>query len=286
MAAPRRTGVAPMGRLIALLACCHPGPCVAVTAMTTALGAAAGLGPLRCVGLAAAILTGQLAIGWTNDALDAAADRQTARSDKPIAAGRITARAVAVAAIAAGVACVPLSLVLGWRAGVVHLVAVAGGLGYDLVLKRTVLSFLPYAVSFGLLPAVVSLQLAGHPWPPATVLAAGALIGVGAHLADAMPDLDIDRAAGVRGFPHRIGRSASAAVSAAALLVATALLAVQVRSEAPAAAIAGAIVAVSVTAAGAAAAARAPAGRAAFTAVVLVAAVDVVLLIVAGSTLG
>ncbi len=43
----------------------------------------------------------------------------------------------------AAAACVPLSLASGWRAGVAHLVAVAGGWAYDLGLKRTVWSWLP-----------------------------------------------------------------------------------------------------------------------------------------------
>jgi 4-hydroxybenzoate polyprenyltransferase len=41
--------------------------------------------------------------------------------------------------------------------------------------------------------------------PAAWVLAAGALLGVGAHLLNVLPDLADDEATGVRGLPHRLG---------------------------------------------------------------------------------
>ena len=48
--------------------------------------------------------------------------------------------------------CVPLSFAMGWAAGAAHLVAVASAAGYNLGLKATALSPLPYALSFGLVP--------------------------------------------------------------------------------------------------------------------------------------
>ena len=61
-------------------------------------------------------------------------------------------------------------------------------------LKATVWSWAPYAVCFGLLPAVVTLSLPGSPRPAWWAMAAGALLGVGAHLANVLPDLEDDRA--------------------------------------------------------------------------------------------
>ena len=48
--------------------------------------------------MVAAVSTGQLSIGWSNDALDAARDRLAGRTDKPVAAGRLPRRTVAAAA--------------------------------------------------------------------------------------------------------------------------------------------------------------------------------------------
>ena len=98
-----------------------------------------------------------------------------------------------------------------------HLGAVAGGWAYDLGLKRTLWSWLPYAVSFALLTAFVILGLPGHPAPPPWLLLAGALLGTGAHFLNVVPDVDDDLEAGVRGLPQRIGAVRSAAVGAALL---------------------------------------------------------------------
>jgi 4-hydroxybenzoate polyprenyltransferase len=53
----------------------------------------------------------------------------------------------------------------------------------------------------------------------------GALLGVGAHLLNVLPDLDEDRRAGIRGFPHRIGSRASRVLAPVLLLAGTVLLA-------------------------------------------------------------
>jgi len=49
---------------------------------------------------------------------------------------------------------VPLSLALGWRAGAAHIVAVGSAWHYDLWLKRTPASALPFALSYQRVPSV------------------------------------------------------------------------------------------------------------------------------------
>jgi 4-hydroxybenzoate polyprenyltransferase len=208
-----------------LVIACHPLPCVAVTAFAAAWAVAVGL-PAGRVGLVAlAVLHGQLSIGWCNDAVDAPRDLAAGRRDKPIPAGLVTTRQLGIAAGAALLACVVASLILGIAPGVVHLVAVASGWAYDLVLKPTPASPLPYAVSFGLLPAVVTLAATPSHWPPAGVLVGAALLGTGAHFANTVGDAEHDAATGVRGLPQRIGPTASLRVSAVLVaLAAVALL--------------------------------------------------------------
>ena len=65
--------------------------------------------------------------------------------------GRSPVAVVRRAALAAAAACVVLSLALGWRAGLTHVAAVAVAWAYNARLKSTPWSWLPYAVSFGLL---------------------------------------------------------------------------------------------------------------------------------------
>ncbi len=216
---------APAGsRVLALAMSCHPVPTIGVTTLVTVLAVVADNTWPTVLLVALAVLTGQLSIGWSNDVLDASRDAAVHRSDKPLATGAISHRAVTAATVVAVAATVPLSLALGWRAGVVHLVAVASGWAYNLLLKSTVLSVLPYVVTFGLLPAVATLPLPAHPWPPMWVLAAGALIGVAAHFGNVVPDLDEDAAAGVRGLPHYVGRVGSGVAACAAALAAIAVV--------------------------------------------------------------
>ncbi|MGH8823069.1 MAG: UbiA family prenyltransferase [Jiangellaceae bacterium] len=212
------------GRVRGLLLACHPLPAAAVTSLTVALAAVAGVRGVVLATLGAAVLAGQVCVGWVNDLVDRDLDRASARTDKPVAAGRVGVRDVGVAALGAGVACVPLSLALGTLPGACHLIAVVAALVYDVGLKRTVWSWVPYAVGFGLLPVVVWLvSPAGEP-PPAWMVAAGASLGVGSHGANVLPDHTRDRAAGVMGLPQRLGAQALRTGTAAALLTALGLL--------------------------------------------------------------
>ena len=208
----------------ALALSCHPLPSVAVTALSAGLAALANLPMGRGLLLTATVFTGQLSIGWSNDYLDAARDRAVDRSDKPVAAGAVTPRMTAIATVAAVVLTLTLSAVLGWRGGSVSVLTVLCGWLYNLGLKSTVLSWLPYAIAFGLLPAVATLSAEPSRWPAAWVLAAGALLGVAAHLANVLPDLREDIATGIRGLPHRLGARGTALTAAALLLAASAVI--------------------------------------------------------------
>ncbi|MFC8076141.1 UbiA family prenyltransferase [Streptomyces sp. NPDC057307] len=210
------------GRALALS--CHPGPVVAVTALTLALALTAGHGAGRWALLTAAVLTGQLSVGWCNDAYDARRDIVNGRRDKPVAAGTVGRGTVWRAAFGALALCVPLSLACGVLAGTAHLIAVAAAWAYNLRLKATPLSWLPYAIGFASLPALVSLSLPGSPWPAWWAVTGGALLGVGAHLADVLPDIRGDLATGVRGLPHRLGATGSRLLLPVPLVAASVVL--------------------------------------------------------------
>jgi 4-hydroxybenzoate polyprenyltransferase len=266
--------------LAGLVRACHPEPAVAVTAIAAGLAWGAGAPVLRVAGAFAA---GQLATGWSNDWIDRDRDLRTGRTDKPVVQGSLSPGALRTAAGLATAACVPLSLALGARAGCAHLAAVGSALSYNALLKSGPLSFLPYAVSFGLLPEIVVLATPGGGLAPPWASAAGALLGVGAHLANALPDLEDDLAMGVRGLPHRLGRPLSTAAMAGLLLTATGLLAYG-PGEPGRAGVAALVVAGALTTAGIGLSRR-PGSRAAFLAAVSVAVVDVALLLARGAEL-
>ncbi|MFE3663029.1 UbiA family prenyltransferase [Streptomyces sp. NPDC059164] len=272
------------GRLVGLALACHPGPALAVTALACALSFGSGLGGPRSALVTAAVLTGQLSVGWCNDAYDARRDARAGRRGKPASDGTVGTGAVWTAAATALAGCVPLSLACGTLAGTVHLAAVAAAWLYNLRLKATALSWLPYVAGFGALPAVVALALPGGPAPRWWTVAAGALLGFAAHLADTLPDIAADRAAGIRGLPHRLGDRGTRLLLPLPLLAATAVLALgppEPLDAGGAAALAWA---------GAAALTGPALGRrwrkAALAAAVAVAAVDLALLLVRGVAAG
>jgi 4-hydroxybenzoate polyprenyltransferase len=243
------------------------------------LAAGVGLSVGRVVLVAAAVLTGQLSIGWSNDRIDAARDRSTGRSDKPVASGQVLPARVATAAAAALLATIVLSALLGPFAAGAALTLVASGWAYNLGLKATMFSAVPYLVGFGALPAVPYLALPGHPWPPWWAPVTGALLGFGAHFANVLPDLRADEATGVRGLPQRLGARSGVIVMAAALAGASVVLGVGPVSASMAYAVVATAVGVLGAASAAIAAIRNPDSPAAFRITLLIAVFDVGLLL-------
>lgn len=207
-----------------LLSASHPLPSAAVTIGSALLAVAAGHRGVRLAVVVVAVAAGQLSIGWANDWLDAARDRAVRRTDKPVATGALPERTVAIAAQTAAAVTAGLSLSLGVLPGALHIIAVAAGWLYNWPLKTTVASVLPYLVGFGLLPGFLVAALPGQPTPPWWLMTAGALLGAGAHFANALPDLADDAQTGVRGLPQRAGSRASRGITVASLLAAGAML--------------------------------------------------------------
>lgn len=268
-----------------LLAAAHPVPSAAVTALATAVSAAAGRSWSGCILVATTVLSGQLSIGWSNDLLDRTRDKVSGRHDKPLATGALRVGAVTAACALALVATVPLSLANGLAAGTAHLLGVAGGWAYNLGLKRTWASFLPYAVSFGLLTAFVTLGLPGAPSPAPWVVTAGALLGVGAHFLNVVPDVPSDLAAGVRGLPQRLGQTRAAVTGAVLLATAAGVTVVGPGDAVPAWGWAGLAIAGCAAVLAGASGLRPRPGRAPFLLGVLTAAVTVGLLVARGTAL-
>lgn len=208
----------------ALLLSTHPVPTAGVSLISAGLAAVAGLGIRTGALFTAAVLTGQLSIGWSNDWMDAARDKAAGRTDKPVAGGEIGRRAVALASIAALILTTALSSALGIASAAAALTLVASGWFYNAGAKSTVLSWVPYAVGFGALPAAATLARPGHPWPAWWAIVCGSLLGVAAHAANVLPDLQEDLETGVQGLWHRLGGTVTAAVGPLLLTLASALI--------------------------------------------------------------
>ncbi len=199
----------------------HPGPTIAVTIVTVVLSIGAGLDPWRVVLLGLAMLFGQLSVGFSNDWIDAERDRMVGRTDKPIATGAIPASAVRTAAFISGVIALLLTVPLGWIALLAHVLILFSAWSYNVWLKTSAASVLPFIVSFGSLPLLATLSSATPVFAACWALGAGAMLGIAAHFSNVLPDFAEDRATGVRGLPHRLGRPVSGVVVAVSLAAAS-----------------------------------------------------------------
>ena len=165
----------------------------------------------------------QFTIGLANDLVDAAADAQ-AKPWKAIPSGAVARRLALFVAFGLTVCGLALSATLGpvvWSIGVAGL---ACGLTYDLWLKRTTWSWLPYAVAFPLLPTWVFV--ATNSWSDRLwwIFPLGAVLGFALHLANQAPDIENDRSIGAGGFAEKLGQERAAHL-ARALFAACGLLA-------------------------------------------------------------
>ncbi|MEU1628915.1 UbiA family prenyltransferase [Streptomyces sp. NPDC020096] len=263
----------------------HPAPAMVVTVLATALTALSGRDAMGCALAGLAVLSGQLSVGWCNDRVDLRRDIAAGRTDKPLVTGDVHPVAVSVAAGVALAVCVPLSLGYGLLAGATHLVGVAAAWSYNLGVKGTVASWLPYAIGFGLLPAAVTLGLPGRPWPAAWVVLAGALLGVGAHAANVLPDIEADTTAGVRGLPQRLGRGRTKVLACCALFSASMVLVFGPPGRVGAAGWAALALTASLSGYAVAAPGTGARSRTPFLAALAIAMVDVALLLLRGATL-
>ncbi len=203
----------------ALWGATHPGPTLVVTTLSLALGIAAGLEPSRLALLVVAVFAGQVSVGLSNDAIDAARDLAVGRTDKPVASGALTperALAVAVASLALALA---LSLPLGPGLVAAHTIALASAWAYNAGLKSTPFSIVPFLLSFGLFPSFATLAAPQSALAAPWASLAGAALGAAVHLTNVVRDLDDDRETGVRGLPHRLGARVSVVVAAAGIVL-------------------------------------------------------------------
>ncbi|MFU8874930.1 UbiA family prenyltransferase [Micromonospora sp. SL4-19] len=272
--------------VLGLVRASHPEPAAAVTVVAGLLAAGVGHRPAGIAAVVLTVLASQLAVGWSNDALDAHRDAAVGRTDKPAAIGTIRRRTLAYGAGAAAVATPLVALLTGGAAAACATLGLLSALLYNWPLKSTSVSVLPYAVSFGALPAFVVLALPGAPSPPVWLVAAAACLGGGAHFANVLPDLADDARTGVHGLPHRLGPTGSRLAAAGLLLAATVTLVVGPPGPPSWAGLSAIAVAALVPALGWYIGRGAPraGGRpvVAFRAVMVVALIDVVLLVASG----
>jgi 4-hydroxybenzoate polyprenyltransferase len=216
-----------------------------------AVAIVAGGDALTAVRLGVAMTALQTSIGALNDVVDAPRDAGY-KPGKPIPVGLVSpglARAVVAAGAAMGLA---LTAPSGLSTIVVAIVGLAIGYGYDLALKGTAGSWVPFAIGIPLLPVFGWLGTTGSlPRSFLVLLPLAVLAGTALAIANARADAERDAAAGVDSVALRLGLERAGVIETVLLgLVVGAGIVTLLLADAPIGAVAGAVGGGVITAAG------------------------------------
>jgi len=217
--------------LRSLLKASHLGPTLAVTLVSFLLSNALWWeGPAYFISIG--VFLGQLLVGWTNDLNDYQDDLKHNRIGKPLVSGQLTKTSLLRAVIITTPIAVVVNLFgpLGIKGGLLYLFGVGMGVAYNFYFKSTLLSPLPYALAFAAL--VSSIVIATDRTPPLWLIASGSLLGVAAHFANVLKDLDQDLKSGISGLPQKIGKRYSRLI-VSTLLIGTTLILHQINPNLP-----------------------------------------------------
>ena len=205
-------------KLRGLLTASHFGPTLLVTAIS--FGFANHYwweGPAYVI--AFGVFTGQLVVGWSNDLYDYQDDLSHQRLNKPLVSGLITEEFLRKWLRIM----LPFSFVanllgpLGIKGGLVYMLGIACGVGYNFYFKFSWLSPLPYAIAFAALPS--SVAISKDIMPPLWMWLGGALFGMAAHFINVLKDMKADQKSGIRGLPQRLGSRYSIIVAIALVVL-------------------------------------------------------------------
>jgi 4-hydroxybenzoate polyprenyltransferase len=164
--------------------------------------------------IACAILAGQCVVGWTNDLLDYPLDLAAGRKKKPLVAGDISQSFLKTSIFIALIFTLTLSLMgpLSFKGTSIHALGIASATAYNFGLKKTLVSLLPFVISFGAMPWAV--YVAAGKTPPAWLYLGFIAFASAFHFLNVLKDLNWDISQGVLGLPQRLGKRKSIAIAA------------------------------------------------------------------------
>ena len=209
--------------MFSILRACHIGPTSAVTLISLLLASSLWWeGPALVI--AFGVFLGQLLVGFTNDLYDYQDDLKHKRIDKPLVSGKITTAQLksAIKIVTPLAILVNLFGPLGIKGGLIYLLGVGLGVSYNFYFKFTLLSPLPYALAFAAL--VAAIVVATDRTPPLWLLISAACLGVAAHFANVIKDINEDLKSEIIGLPQKLGKKASRVIIGVLLIGTTLLL--------------------------------------------------------------
>jgi 4-hydroxybenzoate polyprenyltransferase len=197
----------PGGTIRSLLFMAHPGPSLLVTAVLVAV---AGLAAHRvpdgtlALQLVGAMLPVQFCIGIVNDVVDLPADT-AAKPHKPLVRGVVSRSTATGVGMALGTIGLAVAATINLATLGLDTLALGAGLAYDLGLRRTPLSWVPWWGGMTVLPLEGYASVGAIPVRLLSLIPLAGLIAVGLQFANALPDIDGDRMAGRRSLPVLVG---------------------------------------------------------------------------------
>jgi len=170
------------------------------------------------------MLLSQLSIGWSNDYLDRNRDALH-QPEKPLPSGLVAPGLLLVLTPVAFAASASAAATLGVDVLALLIAGTACGFAYNLFLKDTPLSWTAYVAAFALLPPFVWTALNEYRGEFLWLYALGAPLAVAAHVANTLPDIEADAAAGGGGLVVRLGRFRALVLLFACLVAPAAIVA-------------------------------------------------------------
>ena len=199
-------------KVMGLLKASHFGPTLLVVAITCILSLTQ-FSIRDSIFIAFAILLGQFVVGWSNDLIDFPRDKAAGRIKKPLVAGTITEEALRISLGIALPSALIVSLMspLGVSGTAIHFIGLLSATAYNFKLKSTLLSVVPYIVSFGALPWAI--YVASGNTPPTWIVLGFVLFTSAFHFLNVIKDLEADIDQKVMGLPQVLGRKKSIAIA-------------------------------------------------------------------------
>ena len=200
-------------KVMGLLKASHFGPTMLVVTITCILSLTQ-FSIRESIFIAFAILLGQFVVGWSNDLIDFPRDKAAGRIEKPLVAGTITEEALRISLGIALPSALIVSLMspLGVSGTAIHFIGLLSATAYNFKLKSTLLSVVPYIVSFGALPWAI--YVAAGNTPPTWIVLGFILFASAFHFLNVIKDLEADIDQKVMGLPQVLGRKKSIAMAA------------------------------------------------------------------------
>ena len=200
-------------KIMGLLKASHFGPTLLVVTITCILSLTQ-FSISDSAFIAFAILLGQFVVGWSNDLIDFPKDKAAGRIEKPLVAGTITEEALRISLGIALPSALIVSLMspLGVSGTAIHFIGLLSATAYNFKLKSTLLSVVPYIVSFGALPWAI--YVASGNTPPTWIVLGFILFASAFHFLNVIKDLEADIDQKVMGLPQVLGRKKSIAMAA------------------------------------------------------------------------